>query len=836
MENTSGFLTLFTGADSDPGPRAGGTIETWRTIPAHWPRYVPLPDDLHPALVQALHRRGIQSLYIHQATAWTFTRAGRNVAVVTGTASGKTLCYNLPVLHRLLQDDAARALYLFPTKALAQDQVAGLKALTDLPVGSYDGDTPTARRAFARNRARIVVSNPDMLHLGILPHHTQWAGFLSQLAYVVIDEMHTYRGVFGSHVANVIRRLKRVAHFYGANPQFILTSATIGNPAELAERLIEEPVALVDNDGSARGAKHFVLYNPPVVNRALGVRRSAVLDSVHITQELIARQVQTIVFARSRRTVEQLLRYLLPSSQEPGIGKGGAIRGYRGGYLPKERREIERGLREGSVRAVVATNALELGIDIGGLGGAVLVGYPGTIAATWQQAGRAGRSKDESIAIMVLSADPMDQFLARHPDYLFVRSPEQALVNADNLLILLAHLRCAAFELPFQEGERFGRVEATRVGEFLEFLVQQGLLHKNGAQYFWMADRYPAEAVSLRSASAERVVLQHEDEVIGEVDLESAYWMVHPQAIYLHEARSFIVDDLDLEAKIAHLRLTDADYYTEPRSENTVRLLDKLAEAEVRGAHKAHGEIAVTTQVTGFKKVRWFTHENLGEGMVSLPPTELHTTGYWLALTPETVEELRVEGLWSNDRNDYGPNWSQQRDGARARDGYRCVNCGAPEKGWSHHVHHKVPFRAFPSYREANQLDNLATLCPNCHRRAELAVKMRSGLAGVAYALAHLAPLSLMCDGGDIGVHSDPQSPLADAQPAVVIYDRVPAGIGFSERLYDLHDDFIARARDLVAACECDAGCPSCVGPGGESGYGGKREALALLDKLAPSL
>ena len=779
--------------------------------------------------------RGIEALYAHQATAWEQARAGRHLVVVTGTASGKTLCYNLPVLDCLLRNPQSRALYLFPTKALAQDQVANLEALVDLPIATYDGDTPGGARPAIRAKARIVVSNPDMLHTGILPHHTLWAEFLRHLQFVIIDEMHAYRGVFGSHVANVIRRLKRVARFYGASPQFILTSATIGNPVELAERLIEEPVALVDNDGAAKGAKHFMIYNPPVVNRALGLRRSALLESVRLTQELLQHNVQTIVFARARQTVEQILRYLVSSlCPELNSGHGSVIRGYRGGYLPSQRREIERGLREGSVRAVVATNALELGIDIGGMGAAMLVGYPGTIAATWQQAGRAGRQTGAALAVLVASADPLDQFLARHPDYFFGRSPEQALVNADNPLILLQHLRCASFELPFHMGEAalFGRVQPAQVAEYLQFLQEAGILHQSGEKYFWMADQYPAESVSLRSASAEKVVLQADGVTIGEVDRESAYWMVHPEAIYLHEAQSFVVDELDLDHGVARLRTTDADYYTEPGSETTVQLLDKLAEAEAAGATKAHGEIAVTTQVTGFKKVRWFTHENLGGGTVSLPPTELHTTGYWLTLNHETIESLRGQGLWSNDANDYGPNWPMRRDQVRARDGYRCQNCGAPENGRAHDVHHKTPFRAFASVEQANQLDNLITLCPNCHRRAELAVKIRSGLAGLAYALAHLAPFALMCDARDIGVHSDPQSPLAEGEPTVVIYDRVPAGIGFSERLYELHDELLGRAYELVAACECDDGCPSCVGPGGENGYGGKRETQALLEAL----
>jgi len=823
-------------------PSIASNITAWRTFPACLARFAPFPADLHPALVDALRARGIGALYTHQATAWQHVQAGQHIVVVTGTASGKTLCYNLPVLDRLLRHPQARALYLFPTKALAQDQLSMIGDLSSaIRAATYDGDTPSEARPTIRAAARLVISNPDMLHIGVLPHHTKWADFFGHLQFVVIDEMHAYRGVFGSHVANVLRRLKRIARFYGASPQFILTSATIANPVELAERLIEEPVVLVDDDGAARGARHFLIYNPPVVNRDLGLRRSALLESVRLAGDLLQHGVQTIVFAQARRTVELILTYLRRSLPSPafggGAGGGGKIRAYRSGYLPHQRREIERGLREGQVRAVVATNALELGIDIGGMGAAVLTGYPGTIAGTWQQAGRAGRQNEASLAALVASANPLDQFLARHPDYFFGRSPEQALINPDNLLILLGHLRCAAFELPFRAGESLGRVEGAQVAEILQFLREAGVLYQSGDKYFWMADHYPAQDISLRSASPEMVVLQVRDgeewTAIGQVDQASAFWMVHPGAVYLHEGRVYLVEELELEQHIAWLRAAEVDYYTQPRSETTVQLLEKLDEVEVQGATKAHGEVAVTTQVIGFRKVKWFTQEQLGLGEVSLPPTELVTTGYWLALTEGTVARLREQGVWTSDPNDYGPNWLAQRDRARARDGHRCQACGMLEDGRSHHVHHRIPFRTFASYRQANQLSNLVTLCPRCHQRVELAVRMRSGLAGLSFALGHLAPLFLMCDPGDLGVHSDPRSPLADGQPAVVIYDQVPAGIGFSERLFELHDELMARAYELVAACECADGCPSCVGPAGEGGAGGKRETLAILEALS---
>ncbi|HEX9029993.1 MAG TPA: DEAD/DEAH box helicase, partial [Anaerolineales bacterium] len=771
-----------------------------------------------------------------------------SVAVVTGTASGKTLCYNLPVLDRLLRDHQARALYLFPTKALAQDQLSAVReqiaSLGDRLSGEagpkpavYDGDTPSSARPAIRTASRLIVSNPDMLHTGILPHHTAWAEFFRNLQFVVVDEMHTYRGVFGSHVANVLRRLKRIARFYGAYPQFILTSATIANPAELAGRLVEEDVAVVEQDGAARGPKSFLIYNPPVIDRELGLRRSSLQESVRLAEDLLSYGLQTILFARSRRSVEIILTYL----REKVPAGPAAIRGYRSGYLPAQRREIERGLRDGAVRAVVATNALELGIDIGGLGAAVLVGYPGSIAASWQQAGRAGRGAAASLAILVATADPLDQFLAGHPDYFFARSPEQALINPDNLLILLHHLRCAAFELPFQDGESFGRVPSTQVTELLDFLQAAGEVYRSGPKVFWMADQYPAQAVSLRSASAENVSLQVNEAdaagpvSIGQVDLTSASWMVHPQAIYLHEGQSYLVEALDLEAKVARLRPVETDYYTEPRSETTVALVSQAAEASAPGATTAYGEIRVTTQVIGYRQVRWYTHEQLGLGELDLPPSELETTGYWLALDDATVARLVELGLWTNAPNEYGPGWAALRQRVRQRDGYRCQVCGVVEQGKAHDVHHKVPFRTFASAEQANQMSNLVTLCSSCHHKVETNVRVRSGLAGLAFVLGHLAPLFLMCDTRDLGVHSDPQSPVAAGRPAVVLYDQAPGGIGFSQRLFELHGELVKRAYELVLACECADGCPSCVGPGGENGQGGKRETLAILQALSAS-
>lgn len=853
-------LLDFWKRDPDTAPN----LVAWQTLPPRPAQTRPFPDDLPAPVSQTLIAAGIHSLYSHQFEAWTHSRAGENIILSTGTASGKTLAYNLPVISELLANPNSRALYIFPTKALAQDQLSNLQSsIVNLKSSIYDGDTPQKDRAQIRRNARIVLTNPDMLHTGILPHHTNWLEFFSNLKFIVIDEAHTYRGVFGSHVANVLRRLKRVVRFHGAKPQFILASATIGNPQGLAEKLIEEPVHLVEDDGSARGPRHFLIYNPPLTDKSLGLRKSSLLEGVRLARELVNSNVQTVVFARSRRSVEIILSYLQgdlspDSSMEAPLipykslpNPRSFIRGYRSGYLPNQRREIEKGLRDGTVKTVVATNALELGIDIGGLGAAILVGYPGTVASAKQQAGRAGRGLESAAAVLVASASPLDQFLAHHPEYFFERSPEQALINPDHLLILLEHLRCAMFELPFQKGEGFGSLSAETIEEYLRFLVENNEAHLSDEKFFWMADQYPAANISLRSASPQGVVLQStiEDassslsarpQTIGTVDGESAAWLTHPGAIYLHEGQQYFVEELNLEEHIARLKPIASDYYTEPMRQTSVALSGVSDSECSRSAFtKAWGELQVTTQVTGFLKRRWYTHETLGQEPLDLPPSELQTTGYWLTLSEETVTRLRDAGAWTNDPNDYGPGWNKIRDRVRARDGYKCQVCGTPETTRQHDVHHKVPFRTFvragsPDHaqKEANRLENLTTLCPSCHKKVEANVRMRSGLAGLAYVLGNLAPLFLMCDSGDLGTHIEPVENQTFSGPTVVLYDSIPAGIGFSEKLFEMHDELIARALELVSECACEDGCPSCVGPGGENGYGGKQEALAILKEL----
>ena len=630
--------------------RFAANVVRWEEMPAESGTYADFPPFLHRSLCEGLRRRGINRLYSHQAEALAALNAGQHVVVVTPTASGKTLCYNLPVLNAILANPETRALYLFPAKALSQDQVAELRELAGhagLEVGAYtyDGDTEPGLRQRVRLHGSIVVTNPDMLHAAILPHHTKWIQLFQNLKYIVIDEMHQYRGVFGSHFANVLRRLKRICRFYGSNPLFILCSATIANPGELACNLLEEPVVVIDKNGAPRAKKHFLVYNPPLVNKELGIRQSTMLAARFFAGELLRHQVQTIIFTRSRIGVEVILTYLQQDAAKklPGVDSG--IRGYRGGYLPRERRAIEAGLRSGEIRAVVSTNALELGIDIGQLDACIMTGYPGSIAATWQQAGRSGRRSGESLAVLITGNDPVNQFLAENPDYLLHSPPERALINPDNLVILTNHVRCAAFELPFAKGELFGRA---RVDEILEFLAEEQVLYETGGRYHWMEDAYPAEEISLRSASGENVVIidisGQQPRVIGEVDRFSAPMLVHEEAIYIHGGEQYQVEKLDFEGKKAFVRRTDVNYYTDANLSVDLKVLDTFETVE-DGIIRAWGEVRLNALVSMFKKIRFHTHENIGAGPVNLPETEMHTTAFWLAFPQALLHGMKPSEL-----------------------------------------------------------------------------------------------------------------------------------------------------------------------------------------------
>src|SRR6266581_1502110 len=627
-----------------------GEVTLDHIVPGAAAQFAPLPSDLRPELTAALAARGIQRLYTHQADAYHAVRNGRHLVVVTPTASGKTLCYNLPVVQRLLEDPDRRALYLFPTKALAQDQLAELSALKqglpiELRVDTDDGDTAPGRRTAIREAGHVVMTNPDMLHAGILPHHTRWRRLFSSLEFVVIDELHTYRGLFGSQVANVIRRLKRICAFYGSNPKFICASATIRNPLELAKRLLEEDdIALVERSGAPRGERRLVFYNPPLVSRDLGIRRSSMLEARRIAAPWIRAGVQSIVFCRSRLQVEVMLSYLR-EDLAPRLDASKRVRGYRAGYLPLHRREIEAGLRHGDITAVVSTNALELGIDIGSLQCAVLVGYPGTIASTWQQLGRAGR-RSGSLGVFVASSSPLDQFIVRHPEYFLSTDPEEGLIDPDNLLLLAGHLQAGLFELPFEADERLGR---TDVGELLRLFEEDGSATRSGDRWFWSRQAFPAEEVHLRRIAADNVVIidtsKPRPSVIGEMDQFSAPVLLHEEAVYLHEGAQFHVERLDWDEKKAYVHPVQVDYYTDALASVTVQVLDTFDGPDGDSVSRSHGEVKITSLASMFKKIRFHTHENIGSGPIHLPEQTLHTTAWWLTLDAQLWAALGRETL-----------------------------------------------------------------------------------------------------------------------------------------------------------------------------------------------
>jgi DEAD/DEAH box helicase domain-containing protein len=730
--------------------RLQGDITLDHLIPASPATYAPLPNGLRPELVAALRSRGIDQLYSHQSEAYEAVRAGRHLVVVTPTASGKTLCYNLPVLQRLLEDPERRAIYLFPTKALAQDQLAELGALKkglpiDLKVDTYDGDTPPGRRTAIKEGGHIVMTNPDMLHTGVLPHHTRWRRLFSSLEFVVIDELHSYRGLFGSQVANVIRRLKRICAFYGSHPTFICASATIANPRELAARLLEEEdIALIDRNGAPRGERRLVFYNPPLLNRELGVRHSSMLEARRIAAPWIRAGIQTIVFCRSRLQVEVMLSYLR-EDLAPRLEASKRVRGYRAGYLPLHRREIEAGLRAGEITGVVSTNALELGIDIGSLECSVLVGYPGTIASTWQQLGRAGR-RSGSVGVFVASSSPLDQFIVRHPEYFLSADPEEGLVDPNNLLILAGHLQAGLFELPFEDMERLGSAD---VGELLEVFGEDGSATHSAGRWFWSRQAFPAEEVHLRRIAADNVIIvdtsKPRPDVIGEMDQFSTPVFLHEEAIYLHEGAQFHVDRLDWNEKKAYVRPVDVDYYTDALASVTVQVLDTFASDPLptasaggrarvgSGLGRNHGEVKITSLASMFKKIRFHTHENIGSGPIHLPEQTLHTTAYWLTLDQDQWNSLGRETL-------------------------------------------------------------------------------EAGLQGMAHSLRHVASLRLMCDPRDLGSVAEVRS-VTTLLPTVTVYEIYPGGVGYASRMFDLHHELLDGAASLVRECPCTAGCPSCIGP-----------------------
>ena len=779
-----------------------GRITGELVVPARAGQYTALPAGLDTRLNTALAGRGIDRLYTHQASAWESVQAGRHTVIVTPTASGKTLCYNLPVLQAALRDQA-RALYMFPTKALAQDQVAELTALNEagrlgVRAFTFDGDTPGDARKAVRTRGDIVVTNPDMLHQGILPHHTKWAQFFDSLRYIVIDEMHSYRGVFGSHVANVLRRLQRICRFYASDPLFILCSATIANPAELAAELINGQVNAITDSGAPQGAKQLLLWNPPVVNPDLGIRASARSQTTRIAKMAVKRGLKSIVFAQSRLMVEVLTKYMKDAFDRDPRNPA-RVAAYRGGYLPSERRNMEKKLREGGIDCVVSTSALELGVDIGALDVCVLNGYPGTIAATWQRLGRAGRRQRTALGVLVASSLPLDQYIIRNPEFFLGAPPEQARIDPDQLLILLDHIRCAAFELPFRDGEVFGRAA---LDEMLAYLQEQGVVHHEGGQWHWMEDSYPANSVSLRSVAEGNFVVidtgNGAQTVIAEVDYSSAAETLYAGAIYMIQSVPYQVERLDWTGRKAFVTRTQADYYTDAIDYTRLKILDeeKLGSEPIFVNQKigsdpnfsvAQGEVHLVRRMAGYKKIRYYSHENVGYGNIDLPDQEMHTTAVWWQVNPDALDAV------------------------------------------------------FETRQQA--LD---------------------GFLGAGYALHIVAAMRMLSEARDIGravgdgnadwfatVGANGRGQLRDSEgeaidpmvvqrftPTLFLYDNYPGGIGISAPLFEKRDAIVADAQTLVDACECTHGCPSCIGPILASdevrGYSPRQAALQVLSLLQP--
>jgi DEAD/DEAH box helicase domain-containing protein len=735
-------------------------------------RYAAVPPELGPGILGALRARGIERLYSHQRQAIRAAMLGRNLVIATPTASGKSLCFHLPVLHALQGDPEARALYLFPTKALARDQEASLLELMaasgiEARAVVYDGDTPADARRAARERARVVLTNPDMLHTGVLPHHASWARLFGHLRYIVIDELHIYRGVFGSHVGNVLRRLMRVARFHGSDPRILGATATIGNPRAHAARLFgcePDQVELVDESGAPRGQRRFFLFNPPVVNGELGIRASYVKQAVALASDLVRARVPTIVFGHSRSTVEVMLRYL-----RDAVGSRGEtpvdpsqIMAYRGGYLPAQRRDIERRLREGEILGVVATNALELGIDIGELDAVVCAGYPGSIAATWQRFGRAGRRGSESVCVLVSSSAPLDQYLAREPAFLLGSPIEEARIDTDNVEVLVQHVKCAAFELPFKRGESFGSLGPDETAESLSFLARHRVLHESAGTFHWAADTYPANEVSLRSVGWDNVVIidRETDRSMAELDWRSAHTMLHEQAIYQHDGECWQVERFDYENHKAFVRKVEPDYWTTAMTYVQIAIIERSAAGAMPNAAwtGGWGEVSIVEKVVGYKKIKFYTHENAGYGDVRLPEMQMHTTAFWLTVPPR----------------DGGPDLT---------DALRGIGVA---------------------------VETVATLTLMCDPR-DLGTTL----------------------GDDATEESGPPPALAPGprlpgvrpgyRPTLFVYEHVPGGTGMAERVWEQREAILVRALRMIESCPCSGGCPACVGPSDSS-----RKALAV--------
>ncbi|MHC1771176.1 MAG: DEAD/DEAH box helicase [Flexilinea sp.] len=828
-------MTIHSDEKKSNGYDPLGEIAYSCTIPEKEAVYVPIPGFIPDSITEHLSRQNIRFLYKHQSDALEAITNGKNIILSTGTSSGKSLCYQIPILDSLLSDPKSTALLIFPTKALTQDQRQSLIRLIPektREISIYDGDTPSYQRTAIRNSSRVILTNPDMLHLGILPYHANWSRFLQNLKFIVIDETHVYRGIFGSHTANVIRRLNRILTRYtdGIRPaQYILCSATLSNAKILAEKLTGKEVEEFSNDTSGNGKREIRFLNPPVVDDALHLRAGSIHTTAKISVEILKKNNQLLIFSQSRQSVETAVRRL----REFGVDANG----YRSGYLSKERRAIERGLKQGESRCVVATNALELGMDIGGMDSVISIGYPGSIASIYQRMGRAGRNQKDSSFYLVASQNPVDQYLMKHPDYIMEQSVEPALIDPDNLLILFQHMQCALFEYPFSEGEVFGNltVEATR--DLLDYLVSSGTARKSGDQIFWFQSDSPQKTISLRRSGLDRIDIITESfdgskTRIGEVDRPSSYWMVHEGAIYFHNGESYRIRSLNLADNVAIADKYLSYYTTDAIRHSRIVMNETLQSAEKMNAEIMTADVTVTDQVTGYRKRDNETWQILEQLPLSLPEEILDTKAFIILLKDSFRDQLREESEWQSDTNDYGPSWATIRQKIIQRDRNCCQLCGIQGTEKTLQVHHIVPFRSFSNPEIANKDDNLTTLCPDCHHRVESAVKIRSGLSGFASAFQQIASLFLECDISDLNLITDPENNEFNGQAAIFIYETIPGGIGLSQTIFQNFDKILQATLELIRTCDCEDGCPGCVGPAGEIGIGGKQESLAIGNGL----
>jgi DEAD/DEAH box helicase domain-containing protein len=809
-----------------------------------------IPAFINSELKITLQEIGINSLYSHQLQAIKLIFDGKNTVLTTGPSSGKSLAYTLPILNALYQNENSNALLLFPTKALAYDQLTHFKEYIDnsqnnnlwkkdvlKKISVYDGDTPKEIRSSIRKHAQVILTNPDMLHVGILPNHFLWEKFFENLKFIILDESHIYHGIFGSHVANVIRRLKRILSLYNQKPVYVCTSATIGNPIEFLSKLVEDEFVLVSEDGSPQGRKQVVFYNPPLLNEDLGIRKSSHQEALKIVSELLENGVQSLVFQGTRKEVEKSLKKI---KEQDTNKKDYFSAAYRSGYLANDRRKLEEDFRSGKINVLFSTNALELGVDIGGLKCVILSGYPGSISSTLQQIGRAGRKQSESLAILIASMNPIDQYIIKRPEYLFINSPEKAIINPNNPNILLEHLKISLYELSFVEGEKFGNLSWDQTRALLDLLIENGYARKNNNKYLIVDSSKFLNDISLRNLGGNTLKLvditNDKHRIFGEIDYSSSLWMVHPNAIYLHLGVQYIVENMNFETNEVLLAESNVDYFTEPKIDKTIALIEQTRSKSLNNLDLFFGKIKVTQTVIGYKEILWESHQKISEDVLELPEIVLDTEAFWFYIPDSIKNELINEKFVFNYKNEYGPEWNKYKDLIRKRDNCTCQNCGIQENDTAHHIHHKKPIKLFESIEEANHPSNLVTLCAKCHRLAEIQVKVKSGMNGLSYLLKTLSPIFILCGPEDIDVILDSKNEITGFENSILMYDNISYGLGLSLELYNNFHMILPEMLKHIKDCGCHHGCPSCVGPVSDEGYGGKEETIRLLELIMDSI